>query len=335
MQYIRRFSKILPHKDNVASKALSDVANDINIKKFKVNAQVTAMTSLLEFSCNIFYTMVFKLITKRTSFASLITVMSTYLVILPYAFLMNTPQNKNQIVETGWNIVLKNIFQGAFSTDSPLNADKNEKDNIRTSTGTTKSCKHNQLENRQKPGIPTREDQCNQNKTKIYTVSSPPLYSSVSHTCNKTSNDTVDNTEPSTSTGRSHRKHWNSGPFNDTINNTDLETTSSTKDMIHNTITKMKENLEQENLYIAYFKVLIALYSDRIQPRAFQDIRLKKIFRDSLTTPLTPYKGNKDDRKVIRDDLLSQLEYEWNMDKKFDRLVEELIENEECFINGR
>ena len=138
----------------------------------------------------------------------------------------------------------------------------------------------------------------------------------------------------------------------------------------------MKENLEQENLYIAYFKVLIALYSDRIQPRAFQDIsiqdliknhellnnrdadisigysdnltsypnsienapvvlRLQKIFRESLTTPLTPYKVNKDDRKVIRDDLLSQLEYEWNIDKKFDRLVEELIENEECFINGR
>ena len=376
MQYIRRFSKILPHKDNIASKSLSGVANDINIKKIKVNAQVTAMTSLLEFSCNIFYTMVFKLITKRTSFASLITVMSTYLVILPYAFLMNTPQNKNQIVEIGWNVVLKNIFQGAFSTDSPPNADKNAKNNIRTSTGTTKSCKHNQLENRQKPGIPTRKEECNQNKTKIYTVSSPPLHPSVSHSCNKTSNDTVDNTEPSTSTGRSHRKHWNPGPFNETINNTDLETASSTKDMIHNTITKMKENLEQENLYIAYFKVLIALYSDRIQPRAFQDIsiqdliknhellnnrdadisigysdnltsypnsienapvvlRLQKIFRESLTTPLTPYKVNKDDRKVIRDDLLSQLEYEWNIDKKFDRLVEELIENEECFINGR
>ena len=74
------------------------------------------MIAILEFSCNLFYTILLGLISKKTTFGSLIAVMSTYLVILPYAFLMNTEHNKNRIIEGGWKNVLKNIFRGTYTS---------------------------------------------------------------------------------------------------------------------------------------------------------------------------------------------------------------------------
>ena len=105
------FRKILPQNNNVPAKALSKSANDLNRKKLKVNSQITAMIAMLELSCNISYTIILTLISKKTTFSTLITVMSTYLVILPYSFLMNTSHNKNRIVDAGWKNILKNIFQ--------------------------------------------------------------------------------------------------------------------------------------------------------------------------------------------------------------------------------
>ena len=74
-----------------------------------MNAQVKAMISLLELSSNVVY-MIIVYFTVKTSYTTLIQIMFLYMILLPYAFLMNTSHNKRRIVEHGWSNVLKNLI---------------------------------------------------------------------------------------------------------------------------------------------------------------------------------------------------------------------------------
>ena len=97
-------------------------------RKILVNAQVKAMISLLELSSNVVY-MVIIVSTVKTSYTTLIQVMFLYMIILPYAFLMNTSHNKKRIVEYGWSNVLKNLI---IKPNNSIRDDNNSlKSNIR------------------------------------------------------------------------------------------------------------------------------------------------------------------------------------------------------------
>ena len=86
------------------------------------------MVSLLELSSNVVY-MVIIVSTVKTSYTTLIQVMFLYMIILPYAFLMNTSHNKKRIVEYGWSNVLKNLI---IKPNNSVKDDNNSlKSNIR------------------------------------------------------------------------------------------------------------------------------------------------------------------------------------------------------------
>ena len=74
-----------------------------------VNAQVTATVSILELASNVMY-IVIVYFTVKTSYTTLIQIMVLYMILLPYAFLMNTSHNKNRLVEYGWSNVFKNVL---------------------------------------------------------------------------------------------------------------------------------------------------------------------------------------------------------------------------------
>ena len=124
------FRKILPKNNNISKRALSQSSNDINRKKIKVNSQITAMISFLEFSISLFYIIILGVALKKTTFGTLITAMLLYLIVLPYSFLMNTSNNKNRIVEVGWKTVFKNIIRGSLittdSNESSINSSKSK-----------------------------------------------------------------------------------------------------------------------------------------------------------------------------------------------------------------
>ena len=82
----------------------------INKKKILVNSQITAMISMLESTSNVAFIIVIWYF-KGTTYFSLLIPLTVYVVILPHAFLMNTSDNKNRIVEEGWKNVFKNIFR--------------------------------------------------------------------------------------------------------------------------------------------------------------------------------------------------------------------------------
>ena len=90
----------------------------------RVNAQVTAVISMLEFcgGCLFVVGRVFRLPISFGSFAGIILTMMLYFVVLPYAFLMNTRYNKRRIIEEGWMNVLKNmIFSYKCNVVAPAN----------------------------------------------------------------------------------------------------------------------------------------------------------------------------------------------------------------------
>ena len=83
------------------------------------------MISLLELSSNIGYVIIISF-TIKTSFATLVHFMFLYMVLLPYAFLMNTSHNKNRMVEYGWRNVFSNLIMKINNSVSNDNGNNNE-----------------------------------------------------------------------------------------------------------------------------------------------------------------------------------------------------------------
>ena len=110
IEYYSFYRQISPSTNLVSEKSLTKKAQFKDMKKLLVNAQVKAMVSFLETFSNILYVIVV-LFTVRTSYTTLLQIMSLYLVLLPYASLMNTSHNKNRIVEFGWKNVFRNILE--------------------------------------------------------------------------------------------------------------------------------------------------------------------------------------------------------------------------------
>ena len=75
-----------------------------------VNAQVTAVTTMMEFSGNGINFIIFLVLGGHGKFTSSALYMLLHFVVLSYAFLMNTRYNKNRIIEYGWLNVVKNIL---------------------------------------------------------------------------------------------------------------------------------------------------------------------------------------------------------------------------------
>ena len=67
------------------------------------------MISLFEMLSNAGYILLVYFTTK-TSYITLIQIMMLYMIVLPYAFLMNTSHNKNRIIEHCWVNIFRNII---------------------------------------------------------------------------------------------------------------------------------------------------------------------------------------------------------------------------------
>ena len=118
----------------VADNALSHDINAINQRKVMVNAQVKATISLLELSSNVIYTVILSF-TVKTSYATLVQWIFLYMILLPYAFLMNTSHNKNRIVEYGWINVFKNLITKITNSVSHDTSNDNENTGVYNISG--------------------------------------------------------------------------------------------------------------------------------------------------------------------------------------------------------
>ena len=119
-------------KNRNKTKSLNKEANQEDMKKLFVNAQVTATISLIEMGTNVLHTTLLKYF-RGTNFYNLLQSMIVYDIVLPYAFLMNTSHNKKRVVESGWKNVFKNIMgQRGYAVESQqeISNDISSKQNV-------------------------------------------------------------------------------------------------------------------------------------------------------------------------------------------------------------
>ena len=119
------------------------------MRRLQINAQISATTSILEFSGSVFWIIIASYY-KGTNYVGLISAITIYDILLPYALLANTSHNKNRIIELGWQNVIKNVLgfpnivgddNGRNSNETP-NANETTKDGG-TSTSSVKTVKLN------------------------------------------------------------------------------------------------------------------------------------------------------------------------------------------------
>ena len=108
----------------------------INKRKILINSQITATISILETSTNIAFIILLWYF-KGTTYFTLLLPLTIYVVILPFAFLSNTSDNKNRIVEEGWKNVIKNMLK--FTTKENDNIDDRTNGDDSPSGSTTKT----------------------------------------------------------------------------------------------------------------------------------------------------------------------------------------------------
>ena len=80
-----------------------------NLKKWKVNAQITAATTMVEFLGHLTFVIHLKL-ANGSNLASATHFEAIYAILIPYSLLKNTSDNKNRIIEAGWKNIFKNIL---------------------------------------------------------------------------------------------------------------------------------------------------------------------------------------------------------------------------------
>ena len=92
--------------------------------RVKVNAQVTAFTTLMEAFGSIIVLSSWAFIRKSADNVTLTLSIALYFVLLPYVFLKNTGQNRDRIIEEGWTNILGNTFP--FCKQQDMQAEHNQ-----------------------------------------------------------------------------------------------------------------------------------------------------------------------------------------------------------------
>ena len=107
------YHSVLDPSRNANAAELPETTNNRNLRSMKISCQVTAAISLLETLGNIFCTVIWLFTSKYIGNESLLFGLTLYFILLPYTFLMNTHDNRNLVVEDGWQMVMKNLLGGS------------------------------------------------------------------------------------------------------------------------------------------------------------------------------------------------------------------------------
>ena len=102
--------QVTPSEDNYAPNCLSETVQRRNVRRVKVNAQVTFVIYVVECVANWSIGLFWIFINKKSSNMTGTLGLFWFHVILPYIFLMNTSHNKNLVIDDGWLTTVKNTF---------------------------------------------------------------------------------------------------------------------------------------------------------------------------------------------------------------------------------
>ena len=202
------------------------------MRRIHVNAQVKATISLTETIIMAVYVIVVGL-TARKTYTTLLTILTLYMIILPYLFLMNTSHNKDRVIEHGWKTVFRNVL------GTKTNGEVNESHKCTADEG---------LEG-QKQASKELENEAGKNIFTIGSTSSDIGDFKTPESCS----DAVSNITPCTSSGKRFAYEPNFP------NPASSRKTSQQKEEKHyrtslTLILRLMENLNNEHQYIDHFK---------------------------------------------------------------------------------
>ena len=105
------YSQVQPSETNHAVNMLSETIKQRNIKKVKVNAQITFWIWILETVANYSTLVVWSFAHRNTVDLTFIFIVLWYHIIISYTFLMNTSHNKNLLIDDGWANTIRNTLK--------------------------------------------------------------------------------------------------------------------------------------------------------------------------------------------------------------------------------
>ena len=104
------YRQVEPSENNRAANCLSEEIQIRNVRKVKVNAQVTFVIYILESVANFSIFVGWFFIFNKNTDSSLVLGIIWFHIILPYTFLMNTSHNKNLVLNDGWGNTIRNTL---------------------------------------------------------------------------------------------------------------------------------------------------------------------------------------------------------------------------------
>ena len=238
------FRTVAPARGGVSS----EQATQINLRRLKINAQIKAMISIVESAFNFGRILILYFMT-RSSNGILAQVITLYMVILPYAFLMNTSHNKDRIVADGWRNVFRNLLGRYNHTDDtislPLNQDCNTQQKKKAVSKDEEDGKNN-------PIFVTSDEPINNVKNIGPSTITEPFYE-----------------QPSTS---KNAKQFEKGPLDYLQLNAERlqhsyttyssESYMDIKEKLKQQITELRLRIFDEEDYLESFKCLVSYYND-------------------------------------------------------------------------
>lgn len=320
------------------------------------------MISIVESAFNVGRTLILLFLT-RSSTGILAQVLTLYMVILPYAFLMNTSHNKDRIVADGWRNVFRNLL-GRYNHA-----------NVIISLPPNQDCRTQQRTN-----AVSRSKENDKNNPIFVTGSSDestnPVIKINSSTITEPSYE-----EPSTSKNIKRLKkgpldylQLNAEGLQHSYSTYSSETYMDVKEKLKRQITELRLHLFDEKDYLESFKCLVSYYNDYqvgnidlalnmddspSRNTIYVSNRLTKNLKkrhksskalvedvseknekdgslqvtDQYQNPVTHLKGTISERVGMRNDVLERIYNPTSMeDNSWENMVERLINLEESLI---
>ena len=323
------------------------------MRRLLVNVYVRATLSFLEVFCSIIYCITVHY-TIHTNPATLIEILILYMIVLPYAFLMNTSHNKDRIMEHGW----KHVFQNLLG-----NSSQNNVANIHTSE---------RMKNMKKATYGSSKIREANVRQEIFSISSSvanKLRKNDADRCKKLSFEN----EPSSSMGhRGTRVLHASNITTLDANKLPQQEDNDENTALHLLVLKMIQYIQVEERYLEYFKELVAYqykkkdkninldfqfellpnyipncttenvvnkikgkYSKKTPRKSSRKTQLESTRnKDGMNESQNQiaFKGEGKDRIMIRQTILTQIRETCKKDNMYDSLIEQLIDAEESFV---
>ena len=298
------YRQLEPSPNNAAANSLAEVVQMRNLRKLKINVNVTFIIWIFEWVANLFIYVTFIVNKKLNStFGMGVNGMLWYYVILPNMHLMNTPHNKDRVIDDGFKNTVKNglglPFHLKVTADSSRNGERNREENGNnlTSSKTRKTAKSSFIRKQK-----LARNDMNEADTlpKANTFPLENLQCNVTNTLND---------KPSTSNGlfESIERYQRECAIqkSSSLSDEDDSATCIQKHLrfqtVESIICHMRENVHSEEAYLHYFLQLIQYEENVKDNKVSQDKFEVTIFESAQPLRRTQSKSKRSNQRVIGD----------------------------------